>query len=290
VPTAEELLAQSKANYDILDTSGFQLDNSLFKQHMASLPAKLRSDVGYVESVNPKVAGAFRELLSDAPKDVAEITALRKIIGGAAGSADRSERMVAMKLLDEFDTYVLNAPPSAIISGDAKAMAAWKAARADYAKVKKSELIEDIVSRAEVSQSGKEPSIAQGLSALAKNDKKMRFFTADEQEAIRDAAKGGNLQGVLKTIGKFSPMTPAAAIFTAVNPYGAYTAAAGMAAKELATARRMQQVNALSSRMRLGQPPTVVEGVGANVPVFTSRSILNNLNLSPADNQNAMAQ
>jgi hypothetical protein len=285
VPTAEELLAQSKANYDILDKSGFQLDNTLFKQHMASLPAKLRADVGYVESVNPKVAGAFKELLSDAPKDVAEITALRKIIGGAAGSADKSERMAAMKLLDEFDTYVLNAPPSAIISGDAKAMDAWKAARADYSKVKKSELIEDIVARAEVSQGGKEPTIAQGLSALAKNDRKMRFFTAEEQDAIREAAKGGNLQSMLRTIGKFSPMTPAAAIFTAVNPYGAYTAAAGMAAKELATARRMQQVNALSSRMRLGQPPAVIEGVGANVPTFAARSIVNNL--APQDTGNA---
>jgi len=284
VPTAEELLAQSKANYDILDKSGFQLDNTLFKQHMASLPAKLRSEVGYVESVNPKVAGAFKELLSDAPKDVAEITALRKIIGGAAGSADRSERMAAMKLLDEFDNYILNAPPSAIVSGDKSAMDAWKAARADYAKVKKSELIEDIVNRAEVSQSGKEPSIAQGLSALAKNDKKMRFFTADEQEAIREAAKGGNLQSLLRTVGKFSPMTPAAAIFTAVNPYGAYTAAAGMAAKELSTARRMQQVNALSSQMRLGRTPEVLEGVGANVPTFASRSIVNNLSSpSPQD-------
>jgi hypothetical protein len=285
VPTAEELLAQSKANYDILDKSGFQLDNTLFKQHMASLPAKLRADVGYVESVNPKVAGAFKELLSDAPKDVAEITALRKIIGGAAGSADKSERMAAMKLLDEFDTYVLNAPPSAIISGDAKAMDAWKAARADYSKVKKSELIEDTVARAEVSQGGKEQTIAQGLSALAKNNKKMRFFTADEQEAIRESAKGGTLQSMMRTIGKFSPMTPAAAIFTAVNPYGAYTAAAGMAAKELATARRMQQVNALSSRMRLGQPPAVIEGVGANVPTFAARSIVNNL--TPQDTGNS---
>jgi uncharacterized protein (UPF0297 family) len=277
VPTAEELLAQSKANYEILDRSGFQLDNALFKQHMAALPAKLRSEVGYVESVNPKVAGAFKEILSDTPKDVAEITALRKIIGGAAGSADKSERMAAMKLLDEFDDYVLNAKPNAIIAGDPKAMQAWKDARADYAKVKKSELIEDIVARAEVSQSGKEPTIAQGLSALAKNNKKMRFFTADEQEAIREAAKGGTMQSMLRTIAKFSPMTPAAAIFTAVNPYGAYTAAAGMAAKELSTARRMQQMNALSSRMRLGEAPKVIEGATANVPTFAARSAINNL-------------
>jgi hypothetical protein len=289
VPTAEELLAKSKVNYEILDKSGLQFDTQKFQQHMAALPAKLRSEIGYVKSVNPKVAGAFDELLSDAPKDVAEITALRKIIGSAAGSADRSERMAAKELLDEFDNYILNAPPNAIVSGDKAALNAWKTARADYAKVKKSELIEDIATRAEVSQSGKEASIAQGLSALAKNDKKMRFFTPDEQAAIREAAKGGTLQNLTKIVGKFSPMTPAAAIFTAVNPYGAYTAAAGMAAKELATAQRMKQINALSSRMRLGQAPAVLEGPLANAPVFYTRGAQNMLGPTQ-QNQNALAQ
>jgi hypothetical protein len=126
------------------------------------------------------------------------------------------------------------------------------------------------------------------LSALAKNDKKMRFFTAEEQDAIRAAAKGGNLQLMLRTVGKFSPMTPAATIFTAVNPYGAYTAAAGMAAKELSTARRMQQINALASRMRLGGTPPVLEGALANVPVFATRGIQNNLSALSPETQNAL--
>lgn len=273
-PSSEQLLAQAKAKYELLDKSGFQLDSAQFKQHMSTLPAKLRAQEGYVESVNPKIAGAFKELLNDAPKDVAEITALRKIIGNAAGSADRQERKIASKLLDEFDDYVLNAPPSAVIGGNKSAIDAWKAARADYAKVKKAELIEDIVSRAEVSQSGKETSIAQGLSALAKDKKKMRFFSPDEQEAIRDAAKGGPLQVTLRTLAKFTPMTPAAAIFTAVNPFGAYTAATGMASKELATARRMQQVDRLTNQMRLGRQPQVIEGAFANEPVFFSRNAL----------------
>lgn len=288
VPTEEELLKQSKANYDILDKSSLQFNKNEFNQRMSLLPVHLEATEGYVSGVYPKVDAALARLQADRPKNVAEITALRKIIGNAAGSADSAERRMGSILLDDYDKYILNAPPSAIVSGDKAALDAWKAARADYAKVKKSELIEDIVARAEVSQGGKEPSIAQGLSALAKNDRKMRFFTAEEQDAIREAAKGGNLQSMLRTIGKFSPMTPAAAIFTAVNPYGAYTAAAGMAAKELSTARRMQQVNALASRMRLGQPPAVIEGVGANVPTFASRSIVNNLNsLAPQDTGNA---
>jgi len=287
VPTEEELLKQSKANYDILDKSSLQFDKNEFNQRMSLLPVHLEATEGYVSGVYPKVDAALARLQADRPKNVAEITALRKIIGNAAGSADSAERRMGSILLDDYDKYILNAPPSAIVSGDKAALDAWKAARADYAKVKKSELIEDIVARAEVSQGGKEPSIAQGLSALAKNDKKMRFFTAEEQDAIREAAKGGNLQSMLRTIGKFSPMTPAAAIFTAVNPYGAYTAGAGMAAKELATARRMQQVNALASRMRLGKTPEIIEGATANVPVFAARSAVNNLNsLAPQNTGN----
>jgi hypothetical protein len=277
VPTAEELLAQSKANYEILDRSSLQFNKNEFNQRMSLLPVHLEATEGYVSGVYPKVDAALARLQADRPKNVAEVTALRKIIGNAAGSADASERRMGNILLDDYDTYILNAPPSAIVSGDKAALDAWKDARADYAKVKKSELIEDIVARAEVSQSGKEPTIAQGLSALAKNNKKMRFFTADEQEAIREAAKGGTMQSMLRTIAKFSPMTPAAAIFTAVNPYGAYTAAAGMAAKELSTARRMQQMNALASQMRLGEAPKVIEGAAANVPTFAARSAINNL-------------
>ena len=135
----------------------------------------------------------------------------------------------------------------------------------------------------------KENSVAQGLSALAKDKKKMRFFSPDEQEAIREAAKGGPLQTTLRTLAKFTPMTPAAAIFTAVNPFGAYTAAAGMTSKELATARRIQQVNRLADQIRLGRKPEVLEGPLANEPVFFSQSVKNMLG-PVQQNRNALAE
>ena len=286
-PSVEDVMARSKANYEILDKSGLQFDTQQFQQHMGSIPAKLRREVGYVKSVNPKVAGAFDELMASNPKDVAELGALRKIIGNAAET--KEERKVAMMLLDEFDDYVLNAPASAVVGGDRKAVEAWKAARADYAKVKKAELLQDIVSRAEVSQSGKEVSIAQGLSALAKNDKKMRFFSPDEREAIREAAKGGDLQLMLRTIGKFTPMTPAAAIFTAVSPFGAYTAAAGLVAKSLATKMRERSVGQLTDQMLLGKKPEVLESPFVNEPVFFSRGVQNMLG-PVQQNQNALTR
>jgi len=293
VPTAEELAARSKANYDILDKSGFELDAQQFASHMQGMAPKLRSSAGYDPRIMPKVDVALSNLTAATPKTVQELDTLRTIIGTAAKSADASERKAAKQLLDEFDTYVTTAPPSAIVAGDKTAMDAWKEARADYAKMKKSELITDIISDAELAKGTQESSIASQLSSLAKNDKKMRFFTPDEQAAIREAAKGGKLQSMLNVMGKFSPTTPAAAIFTAVNPLGAYTAGAGMAARSLADQRRIQQANALANRMRLGETPQVLEGATANVPTFLSRSIVNNLgNLNQSTllptNQNAL--
>ena len=84
-------------------------------------------------------------------------------------------------------------------------------------------------------------------------------------------------------------MTPAAAIFTAVNPFGAYTAAAGLAAREIATARRASEVNRLSEQMRLGAKPQIIEGPFRNEPVFFGRGVLNML-VPTQQNQNALAQ
>lgn len=289
VPSAEELVAKSKANYDVLEKSGFELDAPQFVSHMQAMAPKLRASSGYDPRIMPKVDVALSNLTAATPKTVQELDTLRTIIGTAAKSADASERKAAKQLLDEFDTYVTTAPPSAIVAGDKRAMDAWKEARADYAKMKKSELITDIIENAELAKGTKESSIASQLSSLAKNDKKMRFFTPEEQTAIRDAAKGGKVQTMLNLVAKFSPVTPAAAIFTAVNPLGAYTAGAGMAARSLADQRRAQQANALASRMRLGETPKVLEGALANVPVFTARGIQNNLSTLSPETQNALA-
>jgi hypothetical protein len=288
VPTADELTARAKANYNILDKSKFELDNEQFGREMGDMASTLRS-VGYDPRTMPKVQVALENLAQNNPKTVQELGTLRTIIGNAANSSDAAERLAGSKMMDKFDDYVLNAPPSAAVNADPVAMKAWKDARADYAKMKKSEVITTILANADVAQGSKEASIASQLSSLAKNQKKMRVFTPEEQEAIREAAKGGTLQVMLRTIGKLTPLTPAAAIFTAVNPFGAYTAAGGFAAKTIAEQRRMQQANRLAERMRLGETPQVLEGPLANEPVFFSRSVQNMLG-PVQQNQNSLSR
>lgn len=288
--SADELALRAKANYDTLDQSGFQLDPNAFKSHFGSVGPKLRASQGYVANAYPKVKAVIDELVSDTPKDVAEITALRKVIGGVKGSADAQERLIGAQLMDEFDDYVLNAPASAIVGGDKKAVEAWKNARQDYSRMKKGEIFTDIIEKAELSQGDKGKAIASQLSSLAKNDKKMRLFSKAEQEQIKEAAKGGKIQSLLNTVAKFTPMTPAAAIFTAVSPWGAYTAAGGLASKAAATGMQERQANRLANQMRSGAGAKlpIVEGFGRNLPMAAYRQGVNTL--ATEQQQNALAQ
>lgn len=291
VPTEAELKGQSKANYDILQQSGLQLSNPQFQQFANSLPAQLRTSSGYVPAAYPKISAVIGEMASGGPKDVAELQALRKMIAGAGKSADAQERLISHELLDAFDDYVLNAPPSAIVGGNKAAIKAWGEARADYAKMKKSEIFTDMIEKAELDTTSKVASMTRQLSALARNDKRMRVFTADERKAIEAAAKGGKMQDMLNVAGKFTPMTPAAAIFTAVAPYGAAVATAGLTSRELATRMKQKDIDRLSQQMRLGREPNVLESAAANIPIMSARGMLSGQNvlIEPYRNRNALA-
>jgi hypothetical protein len=274
-PTAQQLLQQSRQNYQTLEQSGLQFDTGKFTGKMSQVGADLRKE-GYTPTGYPKITGALSELTSTTqPKDVTEIQALRSIVKNAQNSSDRSEARLANLLLDDFDDYVLNAPPSDLVGGNRQAVEAWKNARADYTKMKKGEIFDEIVRKAELSTTDKQQAIASSLSTLAKNDKKMRFFTPEERKSIEAAAKGDNAQAMLRVVSKFTPMTPAAAIFTAVaGPAGAGLAAAGLTAKSAGAARSEAMANRLAEQMRLGRLPMVIEPFSADVPIMFSRGVM----------------
>ena len=108
--------------------------------------------------------------------------------------------------------------------------------------------------------SGAENSLATQLRNLAKNDKKMRLFTAEEQNAIIEAAKGGSTQNMLKFFGRFAPTGVVGGIFTgelAANlpVVGPLISGGTVLDRKLATGQRTQDVQNLADMMRLGKKP-----------------------------------
>jgi hypothetical protein len=134
----------------------------------------------------------------------------------------------------------------------------------------------DVLERAEIraganfTQSGLENSIRQELKSLALNKKRMAGFTQAEQEAIKAAAKGGNVQNVLRSIGKYAATSPipagvgvggGAAIGSALGgPVGAAIGgvavpAVGGLARAGATRIGMNRLQELQDMIALGRLP-----------------------------------
>ena len=271
--------------YDQLQKSGVQLKTDEFVIAMDDIAKGLRQE-GYTPKAFPKVAGAIEELTSTAqPKDWTELQALRKMIRSGQKSIEPEERRMASILLDDYDNYLMTVPKESIASGDMKnAGQLWSEARNAYSKMKKSEVFEDMLNEAKLdrskfTQSGEENSLAKQLRQLAKNDKKMRLFTKTEQDAIEQAAKGGNVQNMLKFFGRFAPtgVVPVGLSVgtTALAPMIGIPLTIGAAgSRGLATNMRRGSVEDLTNMMRTGGIPQTVGSPFRAITPVTARGLL----------------
>jgi len=265
-PTHEDLIRESKNLYDKAKSSGVEFDPEKFSTSMQLIQKDMRNS-GYAEDLSSPIDRIFKELKrTDHPKDYTELQALRTMMRDAQSSNDGPTRKFASILKDEFDHYVVNAPEDHVTSGNPQGMKDWRDAQKSYTKLKKSEMFDDMLKQAEVegpslfTQSGTENSLAKQLRQLVRNDKKMRTFTSDEQEAIREAAKGGTVQNMLRFYGKFAPTGAVPGFLNVIasneNPaLGIPFAVGATGARMAATALRNNAVENLGAQMRLGAKP-----------------------------------
>ena len=261
-PSADELAARSSQLFKQAKESNVELNAKDFSSTMKTIGKELREE-GYDPRLYPKLDVAFSELQNaKMPKDFNELRTLRKFIQGAQKSADPEERRLATNLKDRFDEYVLNIPETSVKSGSKEGLQAWKEARDVYSRMSKAEIFDEMLDNAQLdkskfSMSGIENSLAQQLRQLAKNDKKMRLFTAEEQAAIREAAQGGNVQNLLRFFGKFAPTSSVSSIpsilTTALNaPLGLALTGGAIGSRFAASQMRKSDVKKLAALMRAG--------------------------------------
>lgn len=276
-PTREELAAKSTQLFERAKESGVMFNAPKFANKMDGVMNSLRDEGYEVGGAYPKLDIAFKRLTDPTtPKDFTGLTNLRKAIRSAQASIDPEERRMATILKDKFDDYVANAPSSDILGANTKTgTALWKQARDEYSKLMKSDIFEDMFENAKLdvskfTQSGYENSLAQQLRQLAKNDKKMRLFTKEEQSAIKSAAKGSTVQNMLKFYGRFAPTSSVSGLFAgggiAIEPtIGLPFTVGALASRRGATKMRERSIQNLADIMRAGRgatiPPNLIPAV-----------------------------
>jgi hypothetical protein len=261
-PSSAALAEESTKYFNKAKESGVELNPEYFGNMMKSVGSDLR-ELGYDARTMPKVAVALEQMQNkEIPKDFQELSVLRKFIRNAQRSKESDEKMVATRLKAEFDDYIANMPDSSVIGGNKEGLTDWKKARDAYTKLSKSEVFEDMLDKAEIRDSklSTEQYLHNKLLQLSEDDKRMKLFTPDEQEAIRKAAQGTNLQNMLAKAGKYSIKNISATTLGSIlglglaGPVGAVIAPTiGGIAKYKATKIRKNDVNNLAAMVRAGK-------------------------------------
>jgi hypothetical protein len=263
-PSAEDLSLKTGELFDVAKQNGIEINPKDFSANMKQIGKSLE-DIGYDYELHPDVAKVLKRLQDPTiTKDFNKIKALRTMIGDLQNADTPLKRNIATTLKDEFDTYLANIPETSLLGGSKEGIKAWKDAMGSFSQLKKSEVFTDMLANADLdkskfTQSGVENSLAMQLRNLAKNKAKMRLFTVEEQDAIRQAAKGGSLQNALRLFGRFTPTGPVSGIFAGGmmlhNPaVGIPFELGATAARATATNMRKNDVSRLAAMMRANAP------------------------------------
>jgi hypothetical protein len=263
VPTRAELAEAAKAAYKKADEAGVVVsENSLkgLKTRIVSLSKK----EGLDKDLHPDSAAALKRVTTaKGDLTLTELETLRKIAKDAQGSIKPADKRIASMIVEELDNYIDNLSEADVVAGDATKVKALKEARGLYSRAKKSEVIEELMQRAQDSSSqfsgsGLENAIRTQFRGLAKNKKQMRMFTAEEQAAIRRVANGGPVENAARFIGKFAPTGVVSGVLTGGagamigGPLGAALPLAGLGGRAAATRMTMRNVARADELMRLG--------------------------------------
>lgn len=256
---------------DDFASRGFQLDSKLRAAGWRPESDSLRDVTSMLEAIKNQ----------SGMKDLQDLMVIREQIKSTANPMDKNAYRIMKVMLDDFDDYLDNIPSSQIaaVQGE-EGLQAWRTGRDLFNKQRKAEVFDDMLAnmdfeRSKFTMSGAENFLANELRKLAKNKKKMSLFSSSEQEAIKEAAKGGSMQNMLRYIGKFAPTGVIPALsgvgLTAIDPMFATIPAAGAVGRLGAEQLRIGDVQRLADMMRTGQPQP---GITSLMPTTFSRGLL----------------
>jgi hypothetical protein len=240
----------------------------VYQKMLDRLSPRSESPLGFSPKQHKELADALSEIKSAAdagrPLTLSELDNMRQILKSpAAAFGNPKQQMITSEMVNIFDDALLGLNQKNILSGDAKlATSSLENARKFYATQKKMQTVEDLVNKASISsggysQSGMDNALRTQFAALAKNNKRMAQFSKEERAEIENIAKGGgNLERIMRFVGKFAVRGPVTGAVQTVLPGGGVeTILASEAAKRSAEALRQQNVQKLMEMISLGRAP-----------------------------------
>lgn len=269
-PTKAELKAASRAAYKKAEDAGVVITPESFKKAQGTIASMLEKE-GIDPTLHPATTAALKRITeTQGPITLEKLETLRRIAKSAESTINASDRRLATKIVDTIDGYADTLSDADVSAGNPAAASAFREARSFYSRARKADELDELIRRAELSApnfsaSGMENAVRTEFRNLAKNERRMRLFTAEERAAITRVAKGGAIENGLRMLGKFAPTgslstaISAGGGFMAGGPLGAVAlpamgAAARFAATRM-TKRNAARANELVRRGPAPKPP-----------------------------------
>lgn len=264
--TTAEFKAAAKSYYKQMEDAGVEVAPTGTRK-LADEIAVAAQKANIDPTLHPRGTAALKRVqdAADKPLSFEKLDQLRQIVKEAGSSPDKGERRIAGVLTEALDDFVSRVGGSDVSAGDAAAAkAALGKAQELWSKFGKLETVDDLVERAKISApnfsgSGLENALRTEFRTLAKNQNKMRTFTAKEQEAIKKVAKGTAPSNAARMAGKFAPTGVVSTVLSggagaaAGGGIGAVALPAmGFAARQLATVLTKRHVAQLETVIRNG--------------------------------------
>lgn len=220
------------------------------------------------KSINT-VLQTFKQNMGNDRVSLQTIEQLRSAATQLKMSRDPVTRLLAGRVVQSVDEYMGNLKPVDIVVGQANTKQAIKelqSARHNWKVAARAQVLEDVLdiasARALNPAKSENELIRSGLINLAANKNRMKLFSSQEQDAIRQAASGGVKDSLLSLVARFNPqrshLATAATVGTALySPqYAALTAgtaATGFAADKLQQAYRVKSVKDAMTQILTGE-------------------------------------
>jgi hypothetical protein len=266
-PSLEELSKAADEAYKRADEAGIVVKESSLKGLKTRIVSMTKKE-GIDSDLHPDATAALNKIIkSKGDLTLSELETLRKVASDAKGSIKPADRRIADKITEQLDDYIDDLADGDVVAGDAVKAKALKEARGLYSRKKKAEEINKLVedaktSAANFSGSGLENALRTEFRKLAKNEKRMRRFTKEEQAAIKKVATGGSKMSaanITRFIGKFAPTGVVSGVLSGGagaiigGPLGAALPLAGLGGRAIATRITKGNAAAAEELMRRGR-------------------------------------
>ena len=200
-PKTEDVRKAATAAYEEAERLGGEVTSDQFSTLANRLAAKM--DEGQFNPVlHPRVQRALdtftAEVTRGTPISLNRLDTLRRVAARAGASSSADEQRLGRLATEEIDTFIRETMPEASVAMLEKARNLWT-------KMSRSKEIEKLIQKA--SRSPREPSAAlrRQFQLLADNERKLKTFSAEEQDFIKKIADGTMSIKALEFMGSLAP-------------------------------------------------------------------------------------